>query len=428
MPSLIPDSITNPEERRRAQVIVGFGGVFGGFNLGFVAVFGYLGWWPAAIHVLASSLVMVASPLVLYRTRSLQLAAVVLVAGLLVLFAGISYLLGGLTGASTPVLTAVPIVAFFLLGRRAGWLCMALVALVLTGFLLADLFAIQPPMFEVPEWLPVVMLTIGLLSATSINLVFVVQYDQARDEAIVALEQSDTRMSTMIEHLNVTSSTLTRSAKQFSGKRRRRRKKDKDRKVKPEEMGLTQQMLDTASTSRDMITAVRDTIRAIIDQYVQISSQISGLGNVSTAISDMVAALSKISSRLEFMALNTSLEAARTGEAGKGFLLLAEDMRRLAEQVLSETATVKQAVLDVRQRTQQAIEAAATGQSLTNEGIAQLENMSTVFENMFELIERAAAASRNVTEDTIKQIATVHALVSAALMERRAAQGRDKPS
>lgn len=421
MPSLIPKSITNREERRRARVIVGFGGVFGGFNLGFVVVFGMLGWWPAAIHVLASSLVMVASPLVMYRTKSLQLAAVVLVAGLLVLFTGISYLMGGSTGASTPVLTSVPIVAFFLLGRRAGWLCTALVALVLGAFLLADLLDIQPPLFEAPEWLPVVMLTIGLLSAASINLFFVVQYDDARYEALSGLEKSHSQMATMIEHLSVTSSTLTRSAKQFSGKRRRPRKKA--RKVKPEELGLTQQMLDTASTSRDLITDVRDTIRAIIDQYAQISTQISGLGNVSSAISDMVAALSKISSRLEFMALNTSLEAARTGEAGKGFLLLAEDMRRLAEQVLSETATVRQAVLDVRVRTQQAIEAAATGQSLTSEGIAQLENMSNVFENMFELIERAAAASRNVTEDTIKQIATVHALVNAALMERRSSLG-----
>ena len=418
MPKLIPRSITNPEERRRAQVIVMFGGGFGVFNLGFVAVFAYLGWWAAAIHVLVSSLVMVASPIVLIRTRSLQLSAVVLIAGLLVLFAGISFLLGGLSGASTPVLTAVPIVAFFLLGRRAGWLAMGLVATIILIFLVANLWGLQPPAVEVPDRLVYIMLSIGLLSATSINLVFVVQYDDARDDAVLALQASQKRMASMIEHLNVTSSTLTRSAKQFSGKRRGRRKREVERPIKPEDLGLTQQMLDTASTSRDMITAVQSTIRAIINQYAQISTQISGLGNVSSAISDMVTALSKISSRLEFMALNTSLEAARTGEAGKGFLLLAEDMRRLAEQVLDETATVKNAILDIRQRTQQAIEAAARGQSLTNEGVAQLENMSSVFENMFELIERAAAASRTVTEDTIKQIATVHALVSAALMER----------
>ena len=399
------------------MVIGAFGGVFGTFNLGFVVIFGYLGWWLAAIHVGISSLVMVASPVVLVRTRSLQLAAVVLVAGLVVLFTGISFLLGGLTGASTPVLTAVPIVAFFLLGRRAGWLAMVLVAAIFTVFLAVNLLDIQPPRFDIPDWLLYVMLTIGLFSATSINLIFVIQYDDARNDAVVALEASHKRMGSMIKHLNATSSTLTRSARQFSGKRGRR-KRAEGQKIALEDVGLTQQMLDTASTSRDMITAVQDTIRAIINQYAQISQQISGLGNVSTAISDMVTALSKISSRLEFMALNTSLEAARTGEAGKGFLLLAEDMRRLAEQVLGETATVKNTILDVRQRTQQAIEAAATGQSLTKEGIAQLENMSNVFEDMFELIERAAAASRHVTEDTIKQIATVHALVSAALMER----------
>ena len=368
---------------------------------------------------------MTASPVVMHRTGSVRKGSIVLILGLLAVFAGTSWLVGGLRAPPTVVLMIVPLMGFFLLDRQVGWMLTGLVTGIITVFLVLELSGIRPDVVDGPDWLMPTLLAIGFASTMVVNLVLVLQYDSARDGAFRELTESHARLESMIDQLDATSSLLSRSAAQFLGSAPKMVKRGgQATRVVPinqtaREIGLTQQMLDTASDSRAMIESVGESIRGMIAQYVQISTLISELSDVSDAINEMVDALNKISSRLEFMALNTALEAARAGEAGKGFLVLAHDMRRLAERVLQETGHVKESVLHVQTRTHEAIEASTVGHALTEEGISKLEIMSMAFGEMHALIERIAQASRQMTENTIEQLGAIHDLVDASLKQRR---------
>src|SRR5690606_16131120 len=83
------------------------------------------------------------------------------------------------------------------------------------------------------------------------------------------------------------------------------------------------------------------------------AAQITALRRHTASIGELLQTIGEIANRSDLLALNGSLEATRAGEAGRGFSLVATEMRRLAERV---TGTVE----DVRGRVEQ-IEVSGTG-------------------------------------------------------------------
>lgn len=361
----------------------------------------------AGLVTMGGAATMGMTPLLMRWTGSLRLAANALIAVLAVLMAGLAPMLGGIHAPNLPVITVCPLLAVFLVSRRAAVVWGALVAAVCLALYVVEVgFGVRFPMPIEGELLALLRAT-ALCILVVISLIFVYLYDINQEQALSIMGDAHRRMVAMIAHLDATSRSLGRLAGEFLGV--------ESGEDDAPAVGLTQQMLTTAGSSRAMIHRVQETIRGMIEQYSSISAGIRELNELSGTIAEMVHTIDNISDRLDLMALNTGIEAANAGVAGERFRLLAEDMRRLAERVLGETARIKTSIRAVQEHTRAATEASLAGQALTDEGVAQLEAMARVFDGMYALIERTADASKRITRETMRQLAAIQALVQTAL-------------
>ncbi|MCG8419538.1 MAG: methyl-accepting chemotaxis protein [Proteobacteria bacterium] len=441
-----PAPITrDPEQAQRRRLLSRFGVGFGLMNMGFVPFLFVLSAYEAALITAVTTPIMTASPLFLRWTGSLDLSATILVASTVLLFGGVSVFVGGLEAPTMPVLPVAPILALFLISRASGFFWSIVVIGLIAAFFAAKQLDVALPQL-IPDTSMPIFRAMGLATIVGVSLIFLLQYDVAKSDALAAVKRSNRRLVELIGHLNATSAALSRSAAEFLGtdldeagaldQASATPSSDVARTSRPgmpggvltersdragghspdaRSAGLTQQMLSTANFSREMIVGVGAAIRGMIGQYTSISQRIHELHQQSGTIAELVETIDSISDRLDLMALNTGIEAAHAGEQGKRFQLLADDMRRLAERVLDETHRIKSSIRAVQTHTQAAIDASTAGQALTDEGTLKLEAMSRTFDDMHRLIERTADASQRITNDTIAQLTTIHNLVSESL-------------
>lgn len=90
----------------------------------------------------------------------------------------------------------------------------------------------------------------------------------------------------------------------------------------------------------------------------QILGQISELGDMSDRIAGMVVAIRKITEQTNLLALNATIEAARAGDLGKGFAIVASEVRKLAHDSKEATEAIDAIVNEIREMTEATIEVA----------------------------------------------------------------------
>jgi methyl-accepting chemotaxis protein len=107
----------------------------------------------------------------------------------------------------------------------------------------------------------------------------------------------------------------------------------------------------TAQTSSDGLRAVDETARAmdaIREQAEAVAANIVALSEKTQAIGDIIATVNDVSERSHLLALNAAIEAASAGESGRGFSVVASEMKMLAEQAKEATNQVRSILGDVQ--------------------------------------------------------------------------------
>lgn len=98
------------------------------------------------------------------------------------------------------------------------------------------------------------------------------------------------------------------------------------------------------------------------------------LEDKSHSITDIVSLIAQISSQTNLLALNASIEAARAGDAGKGFSVVAEEIRRLSEQTKNATSNIEQLIVQI--------------QTLIAETVNDISSVADLSANNFEIMEK----------------------------------------
>jgi methyl-accepting chemotaxis protein len=130
------------------------------------------------------------------------------------------------------------------------------------------------------------------------------------------------------------------------------------------------------------------------DQAARITAQIQRLGQAAHEIGKVTETITEISSQTNLLALNATIEAARAGSAGKGFAVVANEIKALAQQTAVATEDIKVRIGSV--------------QSSTAGGIAEIERISAVIQEVGDIVSSIAAAieeQTTVTKDIARNIA-----------------------
>lgn len=118
----------------------------------------------------------------------------------------------------------------------------------------------------------------------------------------------------------------------------------------------------SAKSGADTIKTVLSSISDTVNIVTTTSHQLNELGRLSKNIDNVIAMINDLASQTNLLALNAAIEAARAGEAGRGFSVVADEVRALAEKTVDATSKITDIVNTIQQSTQTAISTMESGQ------------------------------------------------------------------
>jgi twitching motility protein PilJ len=155
---------------------------------------------------------------------------------------------------------------------------------------------------------------------------------------------------------------------------------------------------------------VRDTLEGMqrIRSSVQATAKrIKALGDRSLEISEIVNVINDITEQTNLLALNAAIEAARAGEAGRGFAVVADEVRKLAEHSRAATKDIAALIKAIQAETNDAVivmeegtKEVEIGAKLADQAGRALDAISTVVRQSAELVQEISLASKQQVRGT----------------------------
>jgi twitching motility protein PilJ len=151
-------------------------------------------------------------------------------------------------------------------------------------------------------------------------------------------------------------------------------------------------------------------ILEIRETVAETTRKVKRLAESSQEISKIVALISQIASRTNLLALNASIEAARAGEAGRGFAIVADEVRQLADRAAKASKEIEQIVLQIQSETSGVMTAMEEGTQQVIEGTRLAEQAKRSLEDIIQVSNRIDVLVRSITADTVEQTETSRAV------------------
>jgi methyl-accepting chemotaxis protein len=174
--------------------------------------------------------------------------------------------------------------------------------------------------------------------------------------------------------------------------------------------------------------AVRDTLEGMqrIRASVQATAKkIKSLGDRSLEISEIINVINDITEQTNLLALNAAIEAARAGEAGRGFAVVADEVRKLAEHSRSATKDIAALIKAIQAETNEAVVVMEEGTkeggaTLADQAGRALDAISNVVRQSAELVQEISLASKQQVRGTE---GVAHAMQIISSITRQTSQG-----
>ncbi|MBO0369797.1 methyl-accepting chemotaxis protein [Pseudomonas putida] len=145
---------------------------------------------------------------------------------------------------------------------------------------------------------------------------------------------------------------------------------------------------------RDQVNQALSSIQHLVDDVSGTSTEIEQLATSANEISRVLDVIGAIAGQTNLLALNAAIEAARAGEAGRGFAVVADEVRALAHRTQESTAEIEQMIAGIQNGTERAVTAMHSSRSRANGTLEVAQSAGEALEVIAEAI--ASINQRNL--------------------------------
>ncbi len=239
-------------------------------------------------------------------------------------------------------------------------------------------------------------LALSLVShATNRLMASTVQLSTTADGVVQAAEGQDARViqsASALEEMTRTAGEVARSS--------------------TEAARIAQETAQTARGGQNEMNQSVMGMQQVSHAVVQAANIITALGRSSDQIGEIVRVIEGIADQTNLLALNAAIEAARAGEQGRGFAVVADEVRKLAERTTKATKEIGDMIRQIQKDTRSAVSSMEQGTIQVGQGVALANKTGEGLANIHSMINATAEMIQQIANATKEQSTATRQIAS----------------
>lgn len=165
-----------------------------------------------------------------------------------------------------------------------------------------------------------------------------------------------------------------------------------------------QETVEVARNGKDVVDMAVKEVQEIAVTVDASATMVRSLGELSKQIGEIVNVINEIADQTNLLALNAAIEAARAGEHGRGFAVVADEVKKLAERTGNSTAEIADMIGNIQKEVNKAVDAmedvkkkVSSGATLSEQAGTSLNNIVKKVDDLQLMVQQIASATEEMT-------------------------------